>query len=65
MNFYPMKLDAPCKDYLWGGNRLRKEYGKASDADRIAESWELSCHKNGESVISNGEFRGETLTAFI
>lgn len=65
MNFYPMKLDAPCKDYLWGGNRLRKEYGKASDADRIAESWELSCHKNSESIISNGEFKGETLTAFI
>lgn len=65
MNLYPMKLSAPCKDYLWGGNRLRKEYGKVSDADKIAESWELSCHKDGESVIANGEFKGETLTAYI
>ena len=51
MNLYPMKLNAPCKDYIWGGNRLREEYGKASDAEKIAESWELSCHKDGESVI--------------
>ena len=65
MNLYPMKLSAPCKDYLWGGNRLREEYGKVSDADKIAESWELSCHKDGESVIANGEFKGETLTAYI
>ncbi|MDE6579978.1 MAG: class I mannose-6-phosphate isomerase, partial [Ruminiclostridium sp.] len=51
--------------YLWGGNRLREEYGKISDADKIAESWELSCHKDGESVIANGEFKGETLNAYI
>ncbi|MCM1299899.1 MAG: mannose-6-phosphate isomerase, partial [[Eubacterium] siraeum] len=65
MNFYPMKLTAPCKDYLWGGNRLRNEYGKTSDADKIAESWELSCHKDGQSVIANGEFKGKTLSEFV
>ena len=65
MKLYPMKLTAPCKDYIWGGNRLREEYGKISDADKIAESWELSCHKDGESVIADGEFAGMTLTAFI
>ena len=50
-----LKLSAPCKDYIWGGNRLREEYGKVSDADKIAESWELSCHKDGQSVIANGK----------
>lgn len=60
-----MKLTAPCKDYIWGGNRLREEYGKTSDADRIAESWELSCHKDGESIIFNGDFAGKTLSEFI
>lgn len=65
MNLYPMKLSAPCKDYIWGGNRLREEYGKVSDADKIAESWELSCHKDGESVIANGEFKGKTLSEYI
>ena len=60
-----LKLTAPCKDYLWGGNRLREEYGKVSPADKIAESWELSCHKDGESVISGGEYNGKTLTEYI
>ncbi|MCM1054103.1 MAG: class I mannose-6-phosphate isomerase [Bacteroides sp.] len=65
MNLYPMKLKSPCKDYIWGGNRLREEYGKTSEADKIAESWELSCHKDGESIISNGDFAGKTLSEYI
>ena len=39
------------KDYLWGGTRLREEYGKKSDLAKVAESWELSCHKDGVSSI--------------
>ena len=38
----PIFLQGICKDYLWGGNRLREEFGKESDADKIAESWELA-----------------------
>ena len=25
---YPLLLEAPLKDYLWGGTRLKEEYGK-------------------------------------
>lgn len=60
----PFRLIAPCKDYLWGGQRLR-EYGKLSDSDRIAESWELSCHPQGESIIADGEYKNRTLTEFL
>lgn len=60
-----LKLDAPCKDYIWGGNRLREEYGKVSSADKIAESWELSCHKDGQSVIANGSYKGKTLSQYL
>ncbi|MDE6727595.1 MAG: class I mannose-6-phosphate isomerase [Oscillospiraceae bacterium] len=60
-----LKLTAPCKDYIWGGNRLREEYGKKLDSDKIAESWELSCHKDGQSVIEGGEFGGKTLSEFV
>lgn len=60
-----LKFIAPCKDYIWGGNRLREEYGKKLDSDKIAESWELSCHKDGQSVIDGGEFDGKTLSEFI
>ena len=60
-----MKLKAPLKDYLWGGTRLKDEYGKVTDLDKVAESWELSCHKDGLSVIANGEYAGKTLAAYI
>ena len=33
------------KDYIWGGTRLRDDFGKDCDFDKVAESWELSCHK--------------------
>ena len=46
----PIFLQGICKDYLWGGNRLPEEFGKESDADKIAESWELACHKDGSSI---------------
>ena len=63
--FYPMKLKAPLKDYLWGGTRLKNEYNKQTDLDQVAESWELSCHKDGQSVIENGEAAGKTLAEYI
>ena len=62
---YPRQLIAPCKDYLWGGSRLRTEFGKQSDKDIIAESWELSCHKDGISRIANGEYAGMLLTEYL
>ena len=45
------KLDPAFKDYIWGGTRLRDEYGKKCDYDKVAESWELSCHKEASSRI--------------
>ena len=62
---YPMKLNAPLKDYLWGGTRLRDEYGKQTALPIVAESWELACHRDGKSVIANGAAAGETLEAWL
>ena len=62
---YPMKLIAPLKDYIWGGTRLKEEYGKKTDLDKVSESWELACHKDGKSVIANGEAKGETLEDWL
>lgn len=47
------KLKSPVKDYIWGGTKLRDEFGKISDKEKIAESWELSCHHDGLSIIEN------------
>lgn len=62
---YPLLMQAPVKDYIWGGTKLREKYNKVSDAERLAESWELSCHRDGPSVIANGPARGMTLEQYI
>ncbi len=60
-----LKLTAPCKDYLWGGTKLKTEYHQQSSAEKLAESWMLSCHRDGLSVISGGESDGLTLKEYI
>lgn len=62
---YPIKLKPVFRDYIWGGNKLKNNWNKESDLDIIAESWELSCHKDGDSIICNGEFEGLTLNQLI
>lgn len=61
----PLKLKAAYKDYIWGGEKLRRKYGKETDITPLAESWELSCHKDGLSIISGGEYDEKTLAFFI
>lgn len=65
MNMEPLKLKAAFQDYIWGGTRLRDEFGKPCDFERVAESWELSCHKNGLTTIVNGVNKGLTLKQYL
>lgn len=58
---YPLKLKPAVTDYLWGGTRLKTEFGYESDKDIAAEAWVLSCHKDGPSTVTNGEMAGKTL----
>ena len=46
-----IKLQPVLKDYLWGGEKLKTLFGREKDGI-IAESWEVSIHKDGESTIS-------------
>ncbi|MBE6551515.1 MAG: class I mannose-6-phosphate isomerase [Ruminococcaceae bacterium] len=68
MDHTPIKLSPAFKDYIWGGDKLIKEFGKKSDSEKmekIAESWELSAHKDGESKVADGPFKGLTLSEYI
>ena len=58
---YPLLLAPAFKDYLWGGERLKTEYHKQTDLSPLAESWELSCHPDGNSRVKNGRYAGQTL----
>ncbi|MEG0276196.1 MAG: type I phosphomannose isomerase catalytic subunit [Coprobacillus sp.] len=60
-----LKLKPAMKDYLWGGRRLVEEYNKVSDLEKVAETWEMSNHKDGSSVILNGEFSGVSFKDYL
>lgn len=65
MNRYPLRLRPAFKDNLWGGDRLKKDYHKQTDMTPLAESWELSCHKDGSSFIENGPYAGMSLADYV
>ena len=56
------KLYPDCKDNIWGGTRLIEKYGKQTDKEIVAESWELSFHKDGPTRLANGKTLQETAT---
>lgn len=60
-----LKLKPVFKDYIWGGTRLKSDFGFESDLDKLAEGWMLSCHKDGKNIIENGEYKGKTLDEII
>ena len=60
--FEPMKLHPCYKEYLWGGDRLKKEYGKNDAPDVTAESWERAAHPDGHSSVGSGPLAGRTLS---
>ena len=62
MNPEPLLLAPSGKDYLWGGNRLKSEYGKNLFLDPLAESWECSVHPDGPSRIDSGSLKGRLLS---
>lgn len=41
------------------------EFGKEFSGDKLAETWELSCHPDGPSIVENGEYAGATLNEYI
>lgn len=61
----PLKLRPAYQDYIWGGTRLRDEFGKDCDSERVAESWELSCHPAGQAIIVNSVNKGMTLKDYL
>lgn len=60
-----IKLTPACKDYLWGGEKLRQDYGIQSQLHPLAEAWVPSCHPDGPSVVATGPLAGKTLPEYI
>ena len=49
------KIHPACKQYLWGGEKLIREYGISAPKTPLAEAWVLSAHPDGDSRISFSE----------
>lgn len=60
-----IRLEPAFKDNLWGGTKLRTVFGKKCDYDVIGESWELSAHLDGQSVIADGIYKGMPFGEFL
>ncbi len=60
-----LKLKPAFKDYIWGGTRLKDEFGFESGFKKTAEGWMLSCHPAGMNTVDGGEYDGKTLQEVI
>ena len=54
-------LKPQLKDVVWGGNKLRDEFGYEGAGDNTGECWGISAHPNGDCEIISGEYKGMTL----
>jgi len=50
------------KSMVWGGERLRTEFGYDIPDDHTGECWAISAHPNGDCIIKNGTFKGKSLS---
>lgn len=60
---YPLTFTPALKDYIWGGRNLEALFGRTLPPGRIAESWEIAAHPDGNSMVHNGPYAGLNLPA--
>ena len=57
----PLFLQSVMHEKIWGGTKLRDEFGYAIPSDKVGEYWAISAHPNGVSTVKNGRFAGQKL----
>lgn len=62
---YMTKLTPFAVRTIWGGRKLIESYNVKTDLENCAEAWMLSCFKDFESTVSDGEYKGLTLNEVI
>lgn len=62
---YPFKFEPVYKDYPWGGMRIPQQFNRKVPEGIYAESWEISDHPDGMSIVANGPLRGKTLRELL
>lgn len=57
-----IKIKPIFKEVLWGGKRLRDDFGYDIPSDHTGECWAVSAHPDGECTIDGGEYDGMLLS---
>ena len=57
----PLFLKGVLQEKIWGGTKLRDEYGYDIPSETTGELWAISAHPNGPATVINGEYAGKTL----
>lgn len=61
-----IRLKSIYKTMLWGGTKIRDVLHKdTGEIPKVAESWEVSTHPNGECLIASGDHEGKTLSEYF
>lgn len=50
------------KEMIWGGNKLKRDFGYDIPSDLTGECWGISAHEKGDCVISEGKYSGKHLS---
>lgn len=62
MKLYPMKFKKVLIPKVWGGRNLEEKLNiELPESGDYGESWEVSSHPNGMSIVENGDLKGKTL----
>ena len=61
---YPIKFENLYYEKIWGGRDFESFRENLPHGD-IGESWDIACHHNGMSIVSNGYLKGKTFEELI
>lgn len=55
-------LEPVCTHNIWGGTRLREDFGYQTEGDDLGECWGISAHPGGDGVVRQGKYQGMHLS---
>ena len=61
----PLKFKPILKEKIWGGKKLNELLNKKSNKNNVGESWEISNVEGNVSIVSEGAYKGKSLSEVI
>lgn len=55
-------LEPVFKETIWGGEKLKTEFGYEIPSSHTGECWAVSAHKTGDCKLLDGSYKGNTLS---